>query len=90
LLNGWSSEKSSSFNLIERKRVSQRVVIVSSHFYQYNFLIRGTVDAEREGLKVVLLHNGGFCITKWILLLQAFHSQENQYADYEKKIFLLI
>ncbi len=37
----------------------------------------------------MLLHNGGFCsgcITKRILLLQAFYSKENQnYADYEKK-----
>jgi hypothetical protein len=37
----------------------------------------------------VLLHNGGVCngcITKRILLFQAFHSQENQYyADYDKK-----
>ncbi len=42
----------------------------------------------------VLLHNGGFCngcITKRILLLQAFHSQGNQYyADYDKKITFLI
>jgi hypothetical protein len=34
----------------------------------------------------VLLHNGEFCngsITKRILLLQAFHSQENKYyGDY--------
>jgi hypothetical protein len=39
----------------------------------------------------VLLHNGEFCngcITKGILLLQAFHSQENQYyADYDKKYY---
>jgi hypothetical protein len=39
----------------------------------------------------VLLHNGGFCngcITKRILLLQAFHSLENQYyADYDKKYY---
>jgi hypothetical protein len=38
-----------------------------------------------------LLHNGGFCngcITKRILLLQAFHSSENQYyADYDKKYY---
>jgi hypothetical protein len=38
----------------------------------------------------MLLHNGGFCkgcITKRILLLQAFHAQEKQYyADYEKNI----
>jgi hypothetical protein len=42
----------------------------------------------------VLLHNGGFCngcITKRILLLQAFHSQEKQYyADYDKKITFVI
>ncbi len=42
----------------------------------------------------VLLHNGGFCngcITKRILLLQAFHSQENQhYADYDKNITFFI
>ncbi len=40
----------------------------------------------------VPLHNGGFCngcITKQILLLQAFHSQEKQYyADYDKKVKL--
>jgi hypothetical protein len=39
----------------------------------------------------VLLHNGGFCndcITKRILLLQAFYSLENQYyADYDKKYY---
>jgi hypothetical protein len=66
---------------------------LSSHFYQYNFLIKGTVAAGKKetkgqnvrGLKVVLLHNGGFCITKWILLLQAFHLKELQYADYDKK-----
>ncbi len=37
----------------------------------------------------MLLDNGGFCngcITKRILLLQAFHLQENQYyADYDEK-----
>ncbi len=42
----------------------------------------------------VLLHNGGFyngSITKRILLLQAFPSQENQYyADYDKKIKITI
>ncbi len=41
---------------------------------------------------VVLLHNSGFCngcITKRILLLQAFHSHENQYyADYDKKYYI--
>jgi hypothetical protein len=41
-----------------------------------------------------MLHNGGFCdgcITKRILLLQAFHSQENQYyADYGKKFKFFI
>jgi hypothetical protein len=41
---------------------------------------------------VVLQHNGGFCngcITKQILLLQAFHSQENQYcADFDKKYYI--
>ncbi len=41
---------------------------------------------------VVLLQNGGFCngcIAKRILLLQAFHSQENQYyADYDKKFLI--
>jgi hypothetical protein len=40
----------------------------------------------------VLLHNGGFCnscITKWILLLKAFHAQETQYdADYDKKYYI--
>jgi hypothetical protein len=40
-------------------------------------------------IKTVLLPNGGFCngcITKRILLLQVFHSHENQYyADYNKK-----
>jgi hypothetical protein len=44
--------------------------------------------------KTVLLHNGGFgngCIAKRILLLQAFHSQENQnYADYVKKYNIFI
>ncbi len=43
---------------------------------------------------MVLLLNGGFCngcITKRILLLQAFHSQENQYyADYDKNITFFI
>ncbi len=43
---------------------------------------------------MVMLHNGGFCngcITKRILLLQAFHSQENQYyADYDKKYYIFI
>jgi hypothetical protein len=42
--------------------------------------------------KTVLLHNGGFCygcITKRILLSQAFHLQENQYyADYDKKYYI--
>ncbi len=41
----------------------------------------------------VLLHNGGFwngCITKRILLLQVFHSWENQYfEDYDKIYFYL-
>jgi hypothetical protein len=40
----------------------------------------------------VLLHNCGFCngcITKRFVLLQAFHSQENQYyADNDKKIYI--
>jgi hypothetical protein len=40
----------------------------------------------------LLLHSGGFCkgcITKRILLLQAFHSQENQYyADYDKQYYI--
>jgi hypothetical protein len=44
--------------------------------------------------KTVLLHNGGFCngcITKRILLLQAFRSQENQnYAGYGKKYYIFI
>ncbi len=36
----------------------------------------------------VLLHNGGFCngcITKRLLILQAFHSQENQYYTEQHK-----
>ncbi len=41
---------------------------------------------------MVLPHNAGFCngcITKRILFLQAFHSQENQYyADYYKKYYI--
>jgi hypothetical protein len=40
----------------------------------------------------VLLHNGGFCngsITKRILLLQAFRSQENKYyGDYDQKYYI--
>jgi hypothetical protein len=43
---------------------------------------------------MVLPHNGEFCngcITKRTLLLQAFHSQENQYyADYDKNITFFI
>jgi hypothetical protein len=43
---------------------------------------------------MVLLHNGGFCngcITKRILLLQAFLSKETQYyADYDEKILQLL
>jgi hypothetical protein len=52
----------------------------------------GDLHTTRAAILEVLLHNGGFCngcITKWILLLQAFHSQENQYyADYEKKCYI--
>jgi hypothetical protein len=49
---------------------------------------------QLQRLKTVLLHKGGFCngcITKRILLLQAFLSLENQYyADYDKNITFLI
>jgi hypothetical protein len=63
------------------------------------FDISSPMQSERKNFQlikntVLLLHNGGFCngcITKRILLLQAFHSQENQYyADYDKQYYIFI
>jgi hypothetical protein len=63
--------------------------------YSKPFTIRqGTWCQKIIVIIMVMLHNGGFCngcITKRILLLQAFHSQENQYyADYDKKYYIFI
>jgi hypothetical protein len=58
-----------------------------------NGILGGPLSDLSQDL-TVLLNNGGFCngcITKRSLILQAFHSQENQYhADYDKNITFFI